>query len=165
MGETGVWQLVDPPILPLTHGPNHSFNWREMLMQDWRICCLALLSFGSPELLNKYLFLTHTAINPAQLPKKQQQKTKKTRLASVKDTLQKKKCIHWSKCIQTHCSGMRKYSLCGDHSKNELQIGRQFVAFPSTFHFLAQNVEVLWEIWIFLDGCWWIRFYATRRCH
>lgn len=34
MGETGVWQLVDPPILPLTHGPNHSFNWREMLMQD-----------------------------------------------------------------------------------------------------------------------------------
>uniref|UniRef100_H2UZ97 Ubiquitin associated and SH3 domain containing B n=1 Tax=Takifugu rubripes TaxID=31033 RepID=H2UZ97_TAKRU len=34
MGETGVWQLVDPPILPLTHGPNHSFSWREMLMQD-----------------------------------------------------------------------------------------------------------------------------------
>uniref|UniRef100_A0A8P4G3T6 Ubiquitin-associated and SH3 domain-containing protein B n=1 Tax=Dicentrarchus labrax TaxID=13489 RepID=A0A8P4G3T6_DICLA len=34
MGETGVWQLVDPPILPLTHGPNHSFNWREMLMHD-----------------------------------------------------------------------------------------------------------------------------------
>ncbi|MEQ2180937.1 hypothetical protein GOODEAATRI_006409, partial [Goodea atripinnis] len=34
MGEIGVWQLVDPPILPLTHGPNHSFNWREMLMQD-----------------------------------------------------------------------------------------------------------------------------------
>ncbi|XP_049598309.1 ubiquitin-associated and SH3 domain-containing protein B isoform X2 [Syngnathus scovelli] len=34
MGETGVWQLVDPPILPLTHGPNHSFNWREMLMPD-----------------------------------------------------------------------------------------------------------------------------------
>ncbi|KAM4619966.1 ubiquitin-associated and SH3 domain-containing protein B [Polymixia lowei] len=34
MGETGVWQLVDPPILPLTHGPNHSFNWREMLLQD-----------------------------------------------------------------------------------------------------------------------------------
>lgn len=34
MGDTGVWQLVDPPILPLTHGPNHSFNWREMLMQD-----------------------------------------------------------------------------------------------------------------------------------
>lgn len=37
LGETGVWQLVDPPILPLTHGPNHSFNWREMLMQDWRM--------------------------------------------------------------------------------------------------------------------------------
>lgn len=35
MGETGVWQLVDPPILPLTHGPNHSFNWRETLLQDW----------------------------------------------------------------------------------------------------------------------------------
>ncbi|KTG24393.1 hypothetical protein cypCar_00029164 [Cyprinus carpio] len=34
MGETGVWQLVDPPILPLTHGPNHSFNWRETLLQD-----------------------------------------------------------------------------------------------------------------------------------
>uniref|UniRef100_A0A671S9Y5 Ubiquitin-associated and SH3 domain-containing protein B n=1 Tax=Sinocyclocheilus anshuiensis TaxID=1608454 RepID=A0A671S9Y5_9TELE len=34
MGETGVWQLVDPPILPLTHGPNHSFNWREALLQD-----------------------------------------------------------------------------------------------------------------------------------
>ncbi|XP_056141255.1 ubiquitin-associated and SH3 domain-containing protein B isoform X2 [Lampris incognitus] len=34
MGDTGVWQLVDPPILPLTHGPNHSFNWREMLLQD-----------------------------------------------------------------------------------------------------------------------------------
>ncbi|XP_028322297.1 ubiquitin-associated and SH3 domain-containing protein B [Gouania willdenowi] len=34
LGETGVWQLVDPPILPLTHGPNHSFNWRELLTQD-----------------------------------------------------------------------------------------------------------------------------------
>ncbi|CAB1315832.1 unnamed protein product, partial [Coregonus sp. 'balchen'] len=34
MGETGVWQLVDPPILPLTHGPNHSFNWRDTLQQD-----------------------------------------------------------------------------------------------------------------------------------
>uniref|UniRef100_A0A8C6WGQ5 Ubiquitin-associated and SH3 domain-containing protein B n=1 Tax=Neogobius melanostomus TaxID=47308 RepID=A0A8C6WGQ5_9GOBI len=34
LGETGVWQLVDPPILPLTHGPNHSFNWRETLMQE-----------------------------------------------------------------------------------------------------------------------------------
>ncbi|KAJ7996203.1 hypothetical protein DPEC_G00234620 [Dallia pectoralis] len=34
IGETGVWQLVDPPILPLTHGPNHSFNWRETLQQD-----------------------------------------------------------------------------------------------------------------------------------
>ncbi|XP_034034488.1 ubiquitin-associated and SH3 domain-containing protein B [Thalassophryne amazonica] len=34
ISDTGVWQLVDPPILPLTHGPNHSFNWREMLMQD-----------------------------------------------------------------------------------------------------------------------------------
>ncbi|XP_062873118.1 ubiquitin-associated and SH3 domain-containing protein B-like [Trichomycterus rosablanca] len=29
--ETGVWKLVDPPILPLTHGPNHSFSWRETL--------------------------------------------------------------------------------------------------------------------------------------
>ncbi|XP_059405265.1 ubiquitin-associated and SH3 domain-containing protein B [Carassius carassius] len=34
MGETGVWQLVDPPILPLTHGPNHSFNWKEALLRD-----------------------------------------------------------------------------------------------------------------------------------
>ncbi|KAK7925537.1 hypothetical protein WMY93_007847 [Mugilogobius chulae] len=34
LGETGVWQLADPPILPLTHGPNHSFNWREMLLQE-----------------------------------------------------------------------------------------------------------------------------------
>ncbi|XP_018598357.1 ubiquitin-associated and SH3 domain-containing protein B-like isoform X2 [Scleropages formosus] len=33
-GDTGVWQLVDPPILPLTHGPNHSFSWRETLLQD-----------------------------------------------------------------------------------------------------------------------------------
>ncbi|CAB1348794.1 unnamed protein product [Coregonus sp. 'balchen'] len=33
-GDTGVWQLVDPPILPLTHGPNHSFNWRETLLQE-----------------------------------------------------------------------------------------------------------------------------------
>ncbi|CAB1347769.1 unnamed protein product [Coregonus sp. 'balchen'] len=32
--DTGVWQLVDPPILPLTHGPNHSFNWRETLLQE-----------------------------------------------------------------------------------------------------------------------------------
>ncbi|XP_010891972.1 ubiquitin associated and SH3 domain containing Bb [Esox lucius] len=32
--ETGGWQLVDPPILPLTHGPNHSFNWRETLLQE-----------------------------------------------------------------------------------------------------------------------------------
>uniref|UniRef100_H3BI14 Ubiquitin associated and SH3 domain containing B n=1 Tax=Latimeria chalumnae TaxID=7897 RepID=H3BI14_LATCH len=34
VGDTGVWQLVDPPILPLTHGPNHSFNWREILLQE-----------------------------------------------------------------------------------------------------------------------------------
>ncbi|XP_043936974.1 ubiquitin-associated and SH3 domain-containing protein B [Protopterus annectens] len=33
VNETGLWQLVDPPILPLTHGPNHSFNWREILLQ------------------------------------------------------------------------------------------------------------------------------------
>lgn len=35
-GDTGVWQLADPPILPLTHGPNHSFDWRETLLQEWR---------------------------------------------------------------------------------------------------------------------------------
>ncbi|KAA0701951.1 Ubiquitin-associated and SH3 domain-containing protein B [Triplophysa tibetana] len=33
-GDTGTWQLVDPPILPLTHGPNHSFSWRETLQQE-----------------------------------------------------------------------------------------------------------------------------------
>lgn len=33
-GDSGVWQLVDPPILPLTHGPNHSFSWRETLQQE-----------------------------------------------------------------------------------------------------------------------------------
>lgn len=33
-GDTGVWQLVDPPILPLTHGPNHTFDWRETLLQE-----------------------------------------------------------------------------------------------------------------------------------
>ncbi|KAM7399822.1 hypothetical protein PAMP_019066 [Pampus punctatissimus] len=33
-GDTGVWQLVDPPILPLTHGPNHAFDWRETLLQE-----------------------------------------------------------------------------------------------------------------------------------
>uniref|UniRef100_A0A8C8EQ16 SH3 domain-containing protein n=1 Tax=Oncorhynchus tshawytscha TaxID=74940 RepID=A0A8C8EQ16_ONCTS len=32
--DPGIWQLVDPPILPLTHGPNHSFNWRETLLQE-----------------------------------------------------------------------------------------------------------------------------------
>uniref|UniRef100_A0A8C7TWL4 Ubiquitin associated and SH3 domain containing Bb n=1 Tax=Oncorhynchus mykiss TaxID=8022 RepID=A0A8C7TWL4_ONCMY len=32
--DTGIWQLVDPPILPLTHGPNHSFNWKETLLQE-----------------------------------------------------------------------------------------------------------------------------------
>lgn len=59
---------------------------------------------------------------------------------------------------------MRKYRLCGDQSKNELQFGRQLVAFVSVLHFLAQNVEVLQEIWIILDGCGLIRFYAMRRC-
>lgn len=39
--DTGVWQLVDPPILPLTHGPNHSFSWRETLQQEWHsLTCL-----------------------------------------------------------------------------------------------------------------------------
>ncbi|XP_069750815.1 ubiquitin-associated and SH3 domain-containing protein B-like isoform X2 [Narcine bancroftii] len=32
--DAGIWQLVDPPILPLTHGPNHSFSWRDTLFQD-----------------------------------------------------------------------------------------------------------------------------------
>lgn len=30
-----------------------------------------------------------------------------------KTSCKKKKYIHWSKCTQTHCSGMRKYILCG----------------------------------------------------
>ncbi|EPQ02077.1 Ubiquitin-associated and SH3 domain-containing protein B [Myotis brandtii] len=34
LGETGIWQLRDPPILPLTHGPTGGFNWRETLLQD-----------------------------------------------------------------------------------------------------------------------------------
>ncbi|XP_061638528.1 glucuronokinase with putative uridyl pyrophosphorylase isoform X5 [Phyllopteryx taeniolatus] len=31
-GDSGQWQMVDTPILPLTHGPNHSFDWRETLL-------------------------------------------------------------------------------------------------------------------------------------
>lgn len=34
LGETGIWQLRDPPILPLTHGPTGGFNWRETLLQE-----------------------------------------------------------------------------------------------------------------------------------
>ncbi|KAM4016120.1 ubiquitin-associated and SH3 domain-containing protein B isoform 2-T2 [Anomaloglossus baeobatrachus] len=34
LGEAGVWQLTDPPILPLTHGPTGGFNWRETLLQE-----------------------------------------------------------------------------------------------------------------------------------
>ncbi|NXD01828.1 UBS3B protein, partial [Certhia familiaris] len=34
LGDTGVWQLTDPPILPLTHGPTGGFNWRETLLQE-----------------------------------------------------------------------------------------------------------------------------------
>lgn len=34
IGETGLWQLTDPPILPLTHGPTGGFNWRETLLQE-----------------------------------------------------------------------------------------------------------------------------------
>ncbi|CAN9510970.1 unnamed protein product [Ophioblennius macclurei] len=33
-GDSGVWQMVEPPILPLTHGPNHTFDWRETLLQE-----------------------------------------------------------------------------------------------------------------------------------
>uniref|UniRef100_A0A4W4GF65 Ubiquitin associated and SH3 domain containing Bb n=1 Tax=Electrophorus electricus TaxID=8005 RepID=A0A4W4GF65_ELEEL len=32
--DTGVWQLVAPPVCPLTHGPNHSFSWRDSLQQE-----------------------------------------------------------------------------------------------------------------------------------
>lgn len=32
--DTGIWQLTDPPILPMTHGPTGGFNWRETLLQE-----------------------------------------------------------------------------------------------------------------------------------
>uniref|UniRef100_A0A8C5QLZ9 Ubiquitin-associated and SH3 domain-containing protein B n=1 Tax=Leptobrachium leishanense TaxID=445787 RepID=A0A8C5QLZ9_9ANUR len=32
--DCGIWQLTDPPILPLTHGPTGGFNWREALLQE-----------------------------------------------------------------------------------------------------------------------------------
>ncbi|KAM8927235.1 ubiquitin-associated and SH3 domain-containing protein B isoform 2-T2 [Pelodytes ibericus] len=32
--DCGIWQLTDPPILPLTHGPTGGFNWRETLLQE-----------------------------------------------------------------------------------------------------------------------------------
>ncbi|XP_075046521.1 ubiquitin-associated and SH3 domain-containing protein B isoform X2 [Mixophyes fleayi] len=34
LGDSDLWQLNDPPILPLTHGPTGGFNWRETLLQD-----------------------------------------------------------------------------------------------------------------------------------
>ncbi|XP_073513487.1 ubiquitin-associated and SH3 domain-containing protein B isoform X1 [Phyllobates terribilis] len=34
LGDAGLWQLTDPPILPLTHGPTGGFNWRETLLQE-----------------------------------------------------------------------------------------------------------------------------------
>ncbi|KAM4652613.1 ubiquitin-associated and SH3 domain-containing protein B [Discoglossus pictus] len=34
LGDTDLWQLTDPPILPLTHGPTGGFNWREALLQE-----------------------------------------------------------------------------------------------------------------------------------
>ncbi|KAM9299194.1 ubiquitin-associated and SH3 domain-containing protein B [Gastrophryne carolinensis] len=34
LGDSGLWQLTDPPILPLTHGPTGGFNWRETLLQE-----------------------------------------------------------------------------------------------------------------------------------
>ncbi|XP_075460397.1 ubiquitin-associated and SH3 domain-containing protein B isoform X5 [Ascaphus truei] len=34
LGDSGLWQLIDPPILPLTHGPTGGFNWRETLLQE-----------------------------------------------------------------------------------------------------------------------------------
>ncbi|XP_019717137.1 ubiquitin associated and SH3 domain containing Bb isoform X4 [Hippocampus comes] len=33
-GNSGQWRMVDPPVLPLTHGPNHSFDWRETLLHE-----------------------------------------------------------------------------------------------------------------------------------
>ncbi|XP_053546080.1 ubiquitin-associated and SH3 domain-containing protein B isoform X2 [Bombina bombina] len=34
LGDTGLWHLTDPPILPLTHGPTGGFNWRDTLLQE-----------------------------------------------------------------------------------------------------------------------------------
>ncbi|XP_053307834.1 ubiquitin-associated and SH3 domain-containing protein B [Spea bombifrons] len=34
LSDCGIWQLTDPPILPLTHGPTGGFNWRETLLQE-----------------------------------------------------------------------------------------------------------------------------------
>lgn len=149
LGETGVWQLVDPPILPLTHGPNHSFNWREMLMQDWRICCLALYLLAALNCWKIFIF------NPL-CYKSSPTTKKKTCLASIKDIMQKKIAFIIANVFR--CTAQEwENAVCV-----ELQIG---FAFPSTLHFFfARNVEVLREMWVFLDGCWWIRFYATRRC-
>lgn len=110
MGETGVWQLVDPPILPLTHGPNHSFNWREMLMQDWRICSLALLSWTAEQKV-------------ASIKRHHAKKKEKT----------KKKRINEGKCIQTHCSGMGMYSLCGDYRKMCYSLGGTLLHYPQRY--------------------------------
>lgn len=123
------------------------------------------LSFGNPELLKKIFIFNPHCYKSSPTTKKRNDKNTSGFRQRHHAKKKKKKCINWSKCIHTHCSGMREYSLCRDHSRNELQIGRWFVALPSTFHFLAQSVEVLREIWIFLDGFWWIRFYAMRRCH
>lgn len=101
MGETGVWQLADPPILPLTHGPNHGFSWREMLMQDWRKCSLLRL-LAVP---NCWIFiLTHTAV----LCQKRH-----TRPASVKDK-------HADIFVFNHCT--HRSGLCGSWHQTSANI-------------------------------------------
>lgn len=140
MGETGVWQLVDPPILPLTHGPNHSFNWREMLMQDWRICSLALLSWTAEQKVAS--IKRHHAKN---------KKKKQKRRQMYSNTLLRNGNVQFVWRLQ----------------KNVLQFGRDFAALSSAIYLLTQNVEVLrgmqMAVW-FVDGCRWIRFYVTRGC-
>ena len=56
-GDTGVWQLVDPPILPLTHGPNPTFNWRESLLQEWHLPDLnpIILYSHRPETMTQWI--------------------------------------------------------------------------------------------------------------
>lgn len=118
IGETGLWQLVDPPILPLTHGPNHSFSWREMLMHDWRTCCLALRTA-------EYLLLAHTAIN--------YQKKKQTKTSGFRQRHHAKSCVFVKAAWVLQC---------GDHGKKN-KMSCSLLHFPQSSASEAENVEVL----------------------